>query len=173
MFAPDGPTAGSLADDTDDADPEKVARAIVLRRLAAAPRTRAQLAGDLAKRDVPDGVARRVLDRFTEVGLIDDAAFALLWVDSRRRTRGSSRSVLRRELRERGVGSDEIETALADVTDLDERERARSLVEGRLSATARLTREARVRRLTGLLVRRGYHPGLAATIVREALDDVP
>ena len=73
---PAGPTPGSLADAGPEPDPESVARTILLRRLAAAPRTRAQLAADLAARDVPGDAAERVLDRFTEVGLIDDAAFA-------------------------------------------------------------------------------------------------
>ena len=54
--------------------------AIVLRRLTMAPQTRAQLADDLRSRDVPDDVAERVLDRFSEVGLVDDEAFAQAWV---------------------------------------------------------------------------------------------
>ena len=54
-----------------------MARTIVLRKLTAAPRTRAQLADDLRRRATcPDEVAEQVLDRFTEVGLIDDPAFA-------------------------------------------------------------------------------------------------
>ncbi|MGH3973165.1 MAG: regulatory protein RecX, partial [Pseudonocardiaceae bacterium] len=98
-----GPTPGSLADATPEADPESVARGLVLRKLTAAPRTRAQLADDLAGRGVPDGVAHRVLDRFTEVGLVDDAAFAESWVRSRHLGRGLSRRALSHELRTKGV----------------------------------------------------------------------
>ena len=64
-------------------DPESVARGICLRALTGAPKTRQQLADLLAARGVPDDAAEAVLDRFTEVGLIDDAAFARAWVSSR------------------------------------------------------------------------------------------
>ncbi len=47
------------------------------------PRSRGQLAEALAKRQVPAEAATAVLDRFTDVGLIDDAAFAAGWVESR------------------------------------------------------------------------------------------
>ena len=59
-----------------DADPESVARTILLDQLTGRARTRAELAEKMAKKHVPDDVAQRLLDRFTEVGLIDDAAFA-------------------------------------------------------------------------------------------------
>ena len=97
------PTPGSSADLQDEADPEQVARTILLRRLTASPRTRTELRTDLLRRGIPEVVADRVLDRFVDVGLIDDAAFAQQWVESRQRTRGSARSVLRQELRAKGV----------------------------------------------------------------------
>jgi regulatory protein len=89
------PTPGSLADQQDEADPEQVARTIVLRRLSATPRTRRELHDDLRRRGIPDDVSERVLDRFVEVGLIDDAQFARQWAECRQRTKGSARSVLR------------------------------------------------------------------------------
>ncbi|HEY2306223.1 MAG TPA: regulatory protein RecX, partial [Streptosporangiaceae bacterium] len=79
-----------------DAEPgsEEAARAICLRLLTAGPRTRAQLATALRKRRIPDEVAEAVLSRFTEVGLIDDAAFARAWVESRHHSRGLARRAL-------------------------------------------------------------------------------
>src|SRR5262249_4160532 len=64
-------------------DPEEAARQICLRLLAAGPRTRAQLASALRRRRVPDEIAEAVLGRFAEVRLIDDAAFAQAWVETR------------------------------------------------------------------------------------------
>ncbi len=81
------------------ADPEQVARTILLRRLEAAPRTRSQLAATLRERAVPADVAQRVLDRFEEVGLIDDALFARMWVESRQ----SARQLSARALRQRAA----------------------------------------------------------------------
>src|SRR3954451_23383837 len=84
-------------------DPESVARTICLNLLTAAPRSRAELATALRKRRVPGDVANRVLDRLTDVNLIDDAAYAEAYVESRHRGRGLARAALRAELRRKGV----------------------------------------------------------------------
>ena len=155
------------------ADAESVARAVVLRRLAAAPRTRAQLAEDLVAREVPDEVAARVLDRFTEVGLVDDAAFAEAWVRSRQASRGLSRQALTYELRQKGV-DDQIAQAAIEQIDRDgERAAASSLVTRRLAVTRGLAAEVRTRRLVAMLGRKGYSSGLAAAVVRDALSREP
>jgi len=156
---------------TDEADPEQVARLILLRRLTSAPRTRAQLRDDLRARAVPDEVAERVLDRFVEVGLIDDEQFARMWVESRHRSRGSSRSLLRRELQSKGVDAALAQQAVEQVDPQDERERARELVRTRAPTVARLEPQVRARRLVGMLQRRGYSAGLAYAVVREVLAD--
>jgi regulatory protein len=146
-----------------------VARTIVLRRLTDAPRSRAELAADLAARNVPVEVSDRVLDRFTEVGLVDDAAFAEAWVRSRHATRGLSRSALRRELRGKGVDDETVASAVDAIGVDAEEAAARSLDARRLPGTLRLPREARIRRLVGQLARKGYPGGLAVRVVREAL----
>ena len=166
---PDQPTPGSAADETPEADPESVARGIVLRRLTAAPRSRAELAADLAARDVPDDLATRVLDRFTEVGLIDDLAYAQTLVRTRRESRGLARRALQQELRRKGVGEEEAAVALEDLSIDDEVATAQALVAKRLPSTRGLPYETRVRRLAGLLARKGYGSGLALRVVRDAL----
>lgn len=166
---PDGPTPGSLADSVPDADPESVARGLVLRRLTAAPRSRAQLEADLAGRGVPDDVAARVLDRFTEVGLVDDVAFAEMWVRSRHAGRGLSRAALGRELRDKGVDEETAAVALEDIGPDAEAAAAGALVARRLTATRGLATEVRMRRLTAMLARKGYPGGLALRVVRDAL----
>jgi regulatory protein len=150
-------------------DPESVARAICLRLLTLQPRTRAELATALARRGVPDDAAATVLSRFTEVGLIDDRAFAAAWVDSRHAGRGLARRALAAELRRRGVDGEIVGEAVAAVDAEAEERAARQLVARRLSGTRRLDRAARVRRLAGMLARKGYPPGLAMRVVREAL----
>jgi len=168
---PDGPTPGSGADDAPEPDPESVARSIVLRKLTVAPRSRAQLADDLAARDVPDEVAEAVLDRFTEVGLVDDAAFAEMWVRTRHAGRGLSRSALRRELRAKGVDDETVAEAVETIGDDAEVDAARALVARRLPGMRNLPAEVRMRRLVGQLARKGYPGGLALRVVREALAD--
>lgn len=160
-------TAG---EDGPDADPQTVARAICLRLLSDRPRTRSQLSQALAARRVPTEAAEAVLDRFTEVGLIDDAAFADAWVATRHRGRGLARRALREELRQRGVDPGTAAAALKQVDVEDEQAAARDLVARRLPSLARLPRPAQQRRLAGLLGRKGYPPGLAQQVIRDALE---
>jgi regulatory protein len=166
------PTPGSPDDLQEDADPEQAARTILLRRLSAAPRTRSELRTDLLRRGVPEDAADRALDRFTEVGLIDDAAYAQLWVDSRQRTRGSARGVLRQELRSKGVSDDDAAAALDGIDDDVERARAVQLVQVKMRSMQRLAPEVRVRRLVSMLMRRGYRQGTALSVVTEVLGEL-
>jgi regulatory protein len=175
--APGGPADGPLNPDLtpgspedDLGDPESAARGICLRALTGAPRTRSQLADLLQQRGIPDDAATAVLDRFTEVGLIDDAAYARAWVSSRQAGRGLARRALSAELRAKGVGPEVAAEAVGTVGDDDERETARRLVDRKVGAMRRLDRATATRRLMGMLARKGYSGGLAAAVVREALD---
>ncbi|HEX6337869.1 MAG TPA: regulatory protein RecX [Jiangellaceae bacterium] len=156
--------------DEPDADPENVARAIALRKLAAAPQTRAQLADAMARRGVPADVRDRVLDRFDDVGLIDDAMFARMWVESRHAGRGLAKKALAHELRRRGVDSALVDEAVAELDPEREETTARALVARRLHSTRGLDTATRTRRLAGMLARKGYPAGLSFRVVREALE---
>jgi regulatory protein len=154
----------------DPGDPEAVARAICLRLLTQRARSRAELASVLAARGVPDEAARAVLDRFTEVGLVDDAAFARAWVSSRQAGRGLARRALSAELRAKGVDAEVASAALDEVDPQEEWDAARRLVARRLPSLQRFDRPTAERRLLGMLARKGYGGGLAGYVVREALD---
>ncbi|GAB3424947.1 hypothetical protein GCM10027569_60830 [Flindersiella endophytica] len=152
-----------------DADPEQVARSIVLKQLALQPRTKMELARTLSRRGVPDEVAGHVLGRFSEVGLIDDAAFAAAWVESRHAGRGLARRALAHELRRRGVDDRDVDAAVEQLSPDTERETARALVARKLASTRKLEPQVRLRRLAGMLARKGYPSTVALTVVREAL----
>jgi len=152
-----------------DADPESVARSIALRMLERQPRTRAELARGMARRGVPEDAATAVLDRFTEVGLIDDQAFASAWVDSRHSGRALGRRALSAELRRRGVEDETVKVAVDNVTDEDEEAAARALVQRKLHTMSRLPKETQTRRLVGMLARKGFSQGLALRVVRDLL----
>lgn len=160
-------------------DPEEVARTIVLRQLTASPKSRKQLEEKLAARQVPEHVAQAVLDRYEEVQLVDDAAFAQMWVRSRQRSRGLARGALRRELQQKGITGETAEEALEGVSEDQERAAALELIHKKLrgatvptgsSPEDRAARDKVVRRLAGMLARKGYPPGMALSLVREVLD---
>lgn len=154
-----------------DADPMEFARSILLRQLEARPRSRAELAQALAKRNVPDDVAEHLLGRFEEVGLIDDEAFARAWADSRQRTRGLAPRALAAELRRKGVADDTVADVLTEIDIDDQRDAAHRLVRKKLRSMERLDETTKIRRLTGMLARKGYSAQLAFDVVKTELAD--
>ncbi|MEU7183300.1 MULTISPECIES: recombination regulator RecX [Streptomyces] len=166
-----GGPASSRAEPGPPRTPEEQARAICLRLLTGNPRTRKQLGDALHQRGIPEEAAEEVLSRFEDVGLIDDAAFADAWVESRHRGRGLARRALARELRTKGVDSALIEVAVGRLDADQEESTARVLVDRKLRTTRGLDREKRLRRLAGMLARKGYPEGLALRVVRRALEE--
>jgi regulatory protein len=136
------------------------------------PRTRAELAAALTKRGISAEVAGQVLDRYDEVGMIDDAAFARAWVSTRHHGRGLARRALANELRQRGVDAETAGAALEDLDPDTEAATARALVDRKLR-TATGAPEAIFRRLVGMLARKGYPPGVAIRAVKDAMADLP
>ncbi|MFI8433956.1 recombination regulator RecX [Streptomyces sp. NPDC079020] len=166
-----GSPSSSRAEKGEPRDPVEQARNICLRLLTGTPRTRRQLADALRKREIPDEAAEEVLSRFEDVGLIDDAAFAGAWVESRHHGRGLARRALVRELRTKGVDSALIDEAVGRLEPEQEEETARELVARKLRSTRGLDRDKRLRRLAGMLARKGYGEGMALRVVRQALEE--
>ena len=151
------------------ADPESVARSILLAKLTGRARSRHELRDALAAKDVPPELAEQLLDRFERVGLVDDQAFADAWVESRHRSRGLSRRALTDELRRKGVDSEVAQTA-ADRIDADaERQAALQLAIRKRRSLRAVDESTAFRRLTGLLARKGYSSAVTISVVREVL----
>lgn len=153
-----------------NADPHERARQVCLRMLTAAPRTSAQLADAMRRKGVPDEAAQAVLARLAEVGLIDDAAFARAWVESRHHSRGLARRALAAELEKRGVRGEDVRNAVGALGPDEEIATARRLVARAMAGTTGRPLPVRIRRLVGLLARKGYPAPLAYRVVREALE---
>jgi regulatory protein len=161
------PTESPEVPGDSDADPVAAAREIALRRLSVRARSRKELAQDLKSRDVPADAAAEVLDRFSEVGLVNDAAFAQEWVESRGRRSGAAR--LRQELRLKGVAEEDIADALGGRDDQADLTNARELATRKAAMMKSLDRAVRQRRLTALLARRGYSSAVIRRVIGEVL----
>ena len=140
----------------------------MLDQLSISARSRAELAERLARRNVPDEVAEAVLNRMEEVNLVDDAAFARLWVSSRHRSRGLARRSLALELHRKGIEPEVASLALDELDPEAERQTARQIVDRKLRTTRGQDPVKRVRSLAALLARKGYPAGVAFTVVRQA-----
>ncbi|MET9328590.1 regulatory protein RecX [Tsukamurella sp. NPDC003166] len=157
----------------DPAKREALARDLIYRALGMRDHSRAELRAKLAKKGFDEELTERMLDKFVAAGLIDDAAFAERWVQSRHQFSGRGRRALAQELRSKGVGAEEATAALDTVSREDERERAAELVERKLARVEvpedRAERDKLTQRLVGMLGRRGYHPSLAMSVVLDAV----
>ncbi|TDP89181.1 regulatory protein [Labedaea rhizosphaerae] len=153
-------------------DPNPVAKAkdICLTLLTARARTRSELEQSLRRKEFADDVIDQVLGRLDEVGLIDDAAFADAWVQSRHTYQGLGRRALKAELHRKGVPDEVAAEAIASVDHEAEEQRARELVRKRLRAMSELDDTVKLRRLLGMLARKGYSQGLAYSVIKDELN---
>jgi regulatory protein len=152
-------------------DPEAQARQICLRLLDRRACTRSELAAALRRKGVPDDAADRVLNRYADVGLVDDRALADAYALAQHRERGLAGRAVARKLRQRGLDEDTVQEAVGQIAPGSERTAARALVTRRLPALRGLEPTVQARRLVALLGRRGYRPALAYAVVRDALAD--
>ncbi|MHA7663627.1 recombination regulator RecX [Mycolicibacterium sp. HS_4_1] len=163
------PQSTSEAEPADAPRREEQARDVCLRLLTTRARSRAELEAQLTKRGFPDDVSARVLDRLTEVGLVDDAAFAEQWVRERRTNAGKGKRALASELRTKGIDAEVIAETLDSVDAGEWRVRAEELVAAKLQRE-NLDDETKVtRRLVAMLARRGYSQGMAFDVVNTQL----
>lgn len=163
-------TRGRSAVGTQGEDPPTAdqARTMVLNSLTYSAKTRKQLSELLTDRGVDRDTIRVVLDRFEEVGLVDDREYANEWVRSRHSSRGLSRKVLRQELNQRGVEVHLVDEALEQVTNESELDAATMLAAKKLRAARSAPEAAQVRRTLAALARRGYGFDIAMSAIERA-----
>jgi regulatory protein len=145
------------------------AKEIVVRKLSERAHSRSDLARALAKKQVPEGVVDATLAKFEVAGLIDDEDFARSWVQARQRGKGLSSRALANELRTKGVDDDIAKEVIGELDPDDELEAAHRLVKTRLRSLSRFDDATKIRRLTGMLARKGYPSGMAFQVVRDEL----
>jgi regulatory protein len=147
---------------------EQRARNVLLHQLARSAKSTHQLRKILEQREIPSEIAERVLVRFTEVGLIDDQAYAETIVNSRRNFKGLSKSAIKRELNEKGVPAPFIEQAIESITAEDDLAAAQELAARRIRQMSSLATDVRERRLAGYLGRKGYPSSVVFAAIRFA-----
>ncbi|MBB5156252.1 regulatory protein RecX [Saccharopolyspora phatthalungensis] len=150
--------------------PEELARDTVYRLLATRAHSRSELRQALLRKKIDEDIADGVLQKFVDAGLVDDASFAEEWVHSRQRRQGLGRKALGFELRRKGLDEHVVEAALSTMDGDVEVERARELVQRKLQSMRSLENTAKMRRLVGMLARKGYSESLAFRVVREEIE---
>lgn len=169
------PAAGGAGTPHTDAGPqepgggEAAARRIALDALSRAARTRGQLETLLQRKGIAPQAAETVLDRFEEVGLVDDAGYAEAFVESRHRIRGQGGRALSAELRRRGVADEIVVDAVGALDPDREFETACRIARARYDRMPAVAAEVKLRRLAGFLARKGYSGAIVSRAVRHVV----
>lgn len=138
-------------------------------------RSRHELRERLIKAEFAPELVDEVLASLERASLIDDSSFAHEWVRQRAARRGKSAKALDMELRDKGVAADVRASALAQISEEDEEAQARALAEKKARALKvvpadRAEYDKALRRVVGVLARRGYSSELTVRVARESLD---
>ncbi|WP_115684465.1 recombination regulator RecX [Corynebacterium senegalense] len=138
-------------------------------------RSRQELRERLLRAEFEDALVDRVLDDLERTGLLDDAAFAREWVRQRAARRGKSAKALDLELQAKGVGAPQRAEALEQISAEDEEATARAVAEKKARGVKappadRAEYDAHLRRIVGVMARRGYVGGMSMRLGREVLD---
>lgn len=149
---------------------EERARNIVLKMLERGPKSSSELAEALEKQEIPAEIAKVVLQRFTEVELINDDAYAQQVSDAARRTKGLARSAVKRKLSDKGLNQEIIDQVASEISDEDELLAATELAVKRIGQLGHFDKETQKRRLVGFLQRRGFSSSVVFAAIREAQD---
>lgn len=169
----DGEAAGDAAVQSSQKKPqdeESRARDTVYRLLASRSRSQTELHQALSRKGIDEDIAAATIQKFVKAGLVDDAEFAEAWVQSRHHHQGLGRKALGFELRRKGVSEHQVAEALSQVDEESEAERARELVQRKLRGMPSVDNTAKMRRLVGMLARKGYSESLAFRIAREEIE---
>jgi regulatory protein len=166
-------------------DPEVVLNAEA-RFLEVRPRSVAEVRRHLTGKGYRADLVEPAVARLTELGMLDDAAFARAWIESRYRVRPRAARVMRQELALKGVERALIDAAIVeheqrqaesrseaavDQGTADERA-AQRLLARRRAALARIADpRTRAQRAYALLARNGFEPDVCRAASARFLDD--
>lgn len=139
-------------------------------------RSRSELEGRLIKAEFEPQLVAEVCDDLEHTGLLDDAQFAREWVRQRAARRGKATKALDLELRDKGVAADIRQEALDQIDPSDEEATARALAAKKARSIKTepadyQEKQKALRRIVGVLARRGFPEGMSLRIAREALNE--
>jgi regulatory protein len=151
----------------EDAEIAKKAKGYALRLLKLRPRSRGELWSKMAGKGYDQAVIIDVLEALTQMGFIDDAAFAKAWLQYRLNKPVGFRQV-ERELIDKGIPKDVIRGHWAEVKEsYDELEVVRALAKKRTRQYNNIDPLKRKKRMMDYLARRGFQLDVIMKVIKE------
>ena len=135
-----------------------------LRLLDYRPRSSKEIERRLMKAGFEEEVVAEALRRLEEVGLIDDAEFARMWINHRKAV-GKTR--IKWELRQKGVSTEVVEEALSGIDPETEYQSAMKSARVRWAKDKSPDERTRRRRLVAHLQRKGFGWDVINSVLNE------
>ncbi len=152
---------------------EEEIRQSLLKMIARGAKSSGKLREALLAKDYPAQLVDQLIDRFTEVSLIDDFQMAKDWVQSQLSRKAAAKTVLGMTLRDKGFPAEAIAAALLEIDADSELESAKKIATTRMRQLMKLEPEVRSRRLAGYLTRKGYSSSIVWAAVKHASSESP
>lgn len=132
------------------------------------PRSEPELRERLRRRGFSPENIKAVIDKLKSLKLVDDTAFAEFWKDKRESFSPRSKSLTRRELKQKGLADEIIERTVATIDDEDSAFRA---AVRKARSMDKSDYESFRRRLGGYLQRRGFNYGVIEHTIKRVWQD--
>ncbi|MFK7800268.1 MAG: regulatory protein RecX [Anaerolineae bacterium] len=126
---------------------------IALRLITNRPRSKKEVRDRMREKGIEESTRERVVERFEELDLLDDEAFARYWIDQRARFKPRGKPLLRQELRQKGVDQQIVNDLLEET---DDSAAAMQAAEKKVRSLRRYPEDQFKKKLTGFLQRRGF-----------------
>lgn len=151
---------------------EEDVRQALLKLIERSSKSSGQLRTSLLEKEFPVQLVDQMIERFIEVGLIDDFGLAKDFAELAVSRKAKAKSVIARELRAKHFPQDAIDAAISEIDSDSELEAAKKLAESRYRQLLKLEPEVRTRRLSSFLTRKGYTSNVVWAAVRHASGEV-
>ncbi|NBR64886.1 MAG: regulatory protein RecX [Micrococcales bacterium] len=151
---------------------EEDVRQSLIKMVERGGKSSSELGKALVAKEFPREIVDQMITRFIEVSLIDDFALARDLVELAVTRKAKAKSVIARELAEKGLPKEAIDAALSGIDQDSELEAAKTIAEKRIRQLLKLEPEVRQRRLAGFLSRKGYSNSVVWSAVRYATEQV-
>ncbi len=148
--------------DLQSKDEVEIALQRALRYLSYRPRSEKEVRQNLNKHDFSDTVVDEIIQRLKRNQLVDDTAFARMWVENRSEFRPRGAYALRMELRQKGLPDGEIDQALSD---LNEEQLALKAARKQVRKYRGLEQQDFRNKMSGFLARRGFNYAIISSII--------
>ena len=159
--------------DSEEIDQNQIAKQVLLRRLSNAPRTRKELAQDLKNKKIEADIAQVALDRFEELGLINDQTYSENFVSTTHERRKLGKKALKQQLKSKGVSEEIANQAISQISEDDEFKAALALALKKIRSIQKDDPQTQIRKIVGLLARKGYSSSLSFQVAKEVINEFP